>query len=210
MICIPIKQKKISEAIKEVNKAKKHCDILEIWFDEIKDMKEKKLKELFENNKKPIIYKTTTLSKLTKILKFKPQYIDIDISRETTLINEIKTKSPKTKIIISNHNFKKTPSIKEMEKIYLKMKEKKADIFKFAAKANSLIDSLRMLKFLEFLKEKNTKAICVCMGKEGKLTRVSGHIFGNYLMYAPLTGKKQTAEGQIIAKDLKNILKLLK
>ena len=41
------------------------------------------------------------------------------------------------------------------------------------------------------------------MGKCGKITRATGHLFGNYLMYAPLDEKDKTASGQIILKELK-------
>jgi 3-dehydroquinate dehydratase len=41
------------------------------------------------------------------------------------------------------------------------------------------------------------------MGKHGEITRTAGHIFGNYLMYAPLNESQKTAKGQLTVSELK-------
>jgi 3-dehydroquinate dehydratase type I len=83
------------------------------------------------------------------------------------------------------------------------MLSQKADIVKFATQAKKISDSFRMLDFLSSLNGKKQKAICLCMGNEGLLTRISGHLFGNYLMYFSMDEKSKTAEGQITIKKFK-------
>lgn len=205
MFCVPIKNK--AEFFKNFKKAQKRADIIEIWFDKL-NFNENDLKKVFSIKKKPIIYKTEPkLKNLEKILKYKPEYIDIDINLEKTIIKKIKNAAPKMEIIMSFHNFKGTPKDNELNKIVRKMIQKGADIVKIAGYAGDFSDSLRMLNFLEKLSRKKIKAICLCMGENGKITRTVGHIMGNYLTYAPLRLEGKTADGQISLSELKKIIK---
>ena len=187
----------------------KDADIFEIWFDRIDS---KHYPEIFKKIKKPIIYKiekinNKNLKNLKKNIIKKSKYIDIDLNAsvkaEKDLIKKIKKINPKIKVIISYHNFKETPYEKDLKKIYRKMLSQKADIVKFATQAKKISDSFRMLDFLSSLNGKKQKAICLCMGNEGLLTRISGHLFGNYLMYFSMDEKSKTAEGQITIRKFK-------
>ena len=218
MICIPLNPGNFKKLLKDFNKSQKHGDLVEIWFDEIpeKDLTEQNLEKILQLKKKPIIYKTNTKlqvklpkNNLGKILKhIKIDYIDLDIKTPINLVKTIKKLSPKSKIIISYHNFKSTPKDSELAKIAKKCLEKGADIVKIATFAKTISDSLRMLKFME-QQIRRSKAICLCMGEKGLITRLAGHLFGNYLMYAPLELKKKTAEGQVEVKELKNFQNLI-
>ena len=236
MICIPIKTKNFKKLMEDFRISQGFGNLVEIWFDEIpeKDLTEQNLKKILQLKKKPIIYKTQAIASVPTIKKFceakhqfKIDYIDMDIETPVNLIKTIKKLSPKSKIIISYHNFKSTPKDNELKRIAKKCLKKGADIIKIAAFAKTVKDSIRMLKFLEqtkrsfvlankgFCVSKNTstvkvKAICLCMGEKGRITRMAGHLFGNYLMYAPLELKKETAEGQIDVKKLRNFQNLIK
>ncbi|MFC1615981.1 type I 3-dehydroquinate dehydratase [Patescibacteria group bacterium] len=209
MICIPLKYKSLNTLLKKHSQAQKKADVMEIWFDEISIIKEEELKKFFRQKRKPIIYKAgKNIKKISKIINYKTEYIDLDVATSSNIINNVKKQSPKTKLIISYHNFKKTPPQKELEKIISKIKKKKADIIKIATYAKNFQDSLRMLELLS-QESKKSKIICICMGKQGEITRAAGHLLGNYLMYAPLESKQKTAPGQIEFDDLKKIQNML-
>ena len=202
MICVPIKNKNINTIIKKLIISQKNADLTEIFFDEISNINVEKLKKIFNKKNKPIIYKSYGyLPYLEQVLAFAPEYIDLDINTSIKIINFVKKISPKTKIIISYHNFETTPPINVLEALIKKMKQKKADIFKIATYANEISDSIKILSFLST--KKQLDIICLAMGKYGKITRATGHLLGNYLMYAPLDEKDKTASGQIILKELK-------
>ena len=203
MICIPIKKKTSASVVDNLEEAQKVGDIIEIWFDEINDLTDKKLKEIIKKNKLPLIYKSSG-EKIELVLKGGIDFIDLDLETPSASIKLVKKISPTTKIILSHHDFKKTPSIEELKKIATRMRKKGADISKIAATAQSLQDSLEMLQFVKEESEKS-KVIGLCMGEEGKITRTTGHLFGNYLMYAPLKRSDNTAPGQIEAEKLKEI-----
>lgn len=204
MICVPIKKKKFEDALKLLKKAQR-TDLIEIWGNP--NLTFAQVGKLFKASKVPIIYKSSgEIREISLFLKHKPEFIDIDI-KKLNLIKKIRQLSPKTKIIISYHNFEKTPPNKDLEAKAKKMFDFGADIAKIAVFAKKPEDSIRVLSLLEKFNMKNKKVIFLCMGEHGKITRMAGHLFGNYLTYAPLDAKDKTADGQITLKELKCLLK---
>lgn len=204
MICAPIKKQTTSSLIKAIKEAQKYVEVVEVWFDELKSLNDKDLKNIFAIKTHPFIYKCQNIENIETILKFKPEYIDLDIDTPSKFIKKI---GPKTSLIISYHNFKKTPSTKTLKALAKKIKSKGADIIKIATQANDFEDSIRMLSFLSELHEKGERAICVCMGEKGQITRTAGLTLGNYLMYAPIKESDASAPGQLTVKQLQWHLK---
>jgi 3-dehydroquinate dehydratase type I len=204
MICAPIKKKTIGPLLKAIKEAQKHVEVLEIWFDQITSLKDADLKKIFAAKKRPFIYKCENPKNIDMILKYKPEYIDIDVETPKNTVKKIGTKATK---IISSHNFKETPPLKDLKALAKKIKAKGADIIKIATQANEFEDSIRMLSVLTELHAHQQKAICICMGEKGQITRTSGLILGNYLMYAPIKDFDASAPGQLTVKQLKWHLK---
>lgn len=207
MICAPLKKKTVFSLLKSLREAQKVVDIIEVWFDELGELNEEKLNKIFADKRLPFIYKCQRPENIEKILQKKIEFIDLDISTPAKVIKEIRKKSPKTLLIISFHDFNQTPPTKTLKNIAKKMKSKGADIIKIATQAKTFEDSIRMLSFLSELHAKGEKAICLCMGAKGEITRTAGHLLGNYLMYAPIKDSDKTAPGQIIVNKLKWLLK---
>lgn len=208
MICIPIRKKRINSLLGDFKEAQKIAEVTEIRFDDIKSKKQD-LEKIFNLKKKPIIYKVTNGKNLKNTEQFKIDFFDLDHKTNKKEIALIKKYHPESKIIISYHDFKKTPSPKQLQKKLGEIKKRNADIIKIATIAKTPKDSITMLRFLSE-NSKNAKLIVVCMGKHGKITRAAGHLFGNYLMYAPLREGEKTAPGQIDIHKLKQIQCLLK
>ncbi len=208
MICIPIKVKTSTLLMKEIKEAQKKADIIEIWFDEVK-ITESALSQIFKIKKRPFIYKITNAKNIKILTRFKPEFLDIDYKTSKKNLEFIQKNFPKSKKIISYHNFKKTPSKNQIKKVFTKIKNMAADIIKIAVTAKKFSDNLIVLEFLAKTSQKN-KIIALCMGQKGILTRVAGHLFGNYLMYAPLKEDKKTAKGQVEISKLKQLQCLLK
>lgn len=201
MICVPLKKHKT--LLKDIKEAEKIADLTEIWFDSLPSKFD--ISEVFKKAKKPILYKCLDYSNLEKVLFFKPAYIDLDLSVDSKTIAQVSKISPNTKIILSHHDFKKTPSTRDLKASITKMFRRKAHIAKIAVTAKSFEDSLSILELLAHTTQKGKKLILIAMGKHGQITRSTGHLFGNYLMYAPLRETDKTASGQLTAKELKKI-----
>ncbi len=211
MICVPIKEKDPKVLLKSFEIAQKEADLTEIWFDELgANLNESLVAKIFSKKKKPIIFKSLgNKETLYEILQHPVDYLDLDYKTPRKLIQQLKSKFKETKLIISFHNFKSTPNLKSLIKTANSIDEKGADIIKIATFANNFEDCLKIFSLLEHLKEKDKTAICLAMGKEGKLTRLAGHLFGNYLMYCPLAKDKKTASGQLTVKELCHLKSVL-
>lgn len=178
----------------------KEADLLEVWFDRILDAD---IPNVLRKIKKPFIYKIEKegLKNLKAQVIKHASFVDIDVEVDKAIVANVRTLDKNVKIIISYHNFKSTPPKKELLKILNKMDDKKADIFKFATYAKSLSDSIAMLDFLSGLSVEKRKAICICMGNNGVITRIAGHLFGNFCMYFTANEKTKTADGQMTIKE---------
>ena len=113
MICIPVISRDMVSAIKDIKKANKIADIIELRIDFVSDLD---LKKLIDAAEKPIIvtnrrksengnFKGTEgerLSLLKKAIELGADYVDIEINADYKQIIKNKKKS---KIIVSYHNF---------------------------------------------------------------------------------------------------------
>ncbi len=116
----------------------------------------------------------------------------------------------KSQIIISHHDFKKTPSLNWMLKTAHEMKKKGADIVKIAVMARSLEDTFTVISLAQLLQAEKIPHILIAMGKKGVLSRVLTPFLGGTIMFAPLTAKKATASGQLTVSELKKAWSLIK
>jgi 3-dehydroquinate dehydratase-1 len=107
-------------------------------------------------------------------------------------------------VIISTHDFQKTPGNDVMKRIIIDSFAAGADIAKLAVIPNSLADVLRLLDVTLLSKG----AVCtIAMGEQGKFSRVVAPVYGSVMTYGYV--EKATASGQLRVDELRQILKLL-
>lgn len=113
------------------------------------------------------------------------------------------------KVIMSNHDFHKTPPKEEIVKRLCKMQELGADIPKIALMPQSKDDVLTLLAATLEMYEKHADRpiITMSMSKTGVISRLSGELFGSAATFGAL--KKASAPGQIAVKDLRAVLTVL-
>jgi len=146
------------------------------------------------------------LNLIKKAIECNAKFVDIELREEKNkefvkFRDEI---GSKTKIIISYHDFEKTPSKEKLVEIVEKALSL-GDIAKFATMANSKED---VLNILEVINKYPGKIIGIGMGEKGKLTRILGVYFGSILTFASYKGKS-SAPGQVDVDTLKEILRLM-
>ena len=126
-------------------------------------------------------------------------YTDIELA--TLEKNNLRfTKPERSKLLISYHNFAKTPSLKSLEAIKKKMLTHKPAVIKIATMVNKVTDIATLTAFLMETIEEGVKVILIGMGAKGMLTRVFFPLIGSEATYAPTT--KQTAPGQLSREQL--------
>ena len=104
------------------------------------------------------------------------------------------------KKILSHHDFSKTTE--NVSEIYERLSSAGAAIIKIAVQAADITDSIPVWKLLGRAKAEKKQIIPIAMGEAGKWTRVLGLAHGAFMTYASLEAGKETADGQISAKDL--------
>lgn len=113
------------------------------------------------------------------------------------------------KVIMSNHDFSKTPPKEEIVRRLCKMQELEADIAKIALMPQNKEDVLTLLAAtLEMHKKHaNDPVITMSMSKAGIISRLAGEVFGSAATFGAV--KKASAPGQISVTDLRSILTVL-
>lgn len=113
------------------------------------------------------------------------------------------------KIIMSNHDFVRTPAKEEIISRLIHMQELGADILKIAVMPQTSEDVLTLLSATNTMKESYAvkPLITMSMGSLGVVSRLCGSIFGNAMTFG--TAGKVSAPGQIDAEALKNILEIV-
>ncbi len=112
-------------------------------------------------------------------------------------------------VVMSNHDFNKTPPKEEITERLKSMQALGADLAKIAVMPNSAEDVLTLLSATN---DMNTiysykPVITMAMGKLGLISRLSGSTFGSAMTFG--AAGKASAPGQIDAKELEEILKVI-
>lgn len=196
------------------------ADVIEIWLDSIADVR---LAEIFfeeENIEAPLLFVNKApfeggdflgtpeerVDVLVEMFERGAAYVDVALQTPEPLIKRlVKARGKRGKLIISYHNFKTTPSLKELKTIVLDAKKKGADIVKLATFVATLDENVELLEITRWAKSKKIALITVGMGDAGRLSRVMTPLFGSLMYYAPLIPAHATAPGQFIKGDLEQI-----
>jgi 3-dehydroquinate dehydratase-1 len=111
-------------------------------------------------------------------------------------------------VILSYHDFKKTPEEDAMAAVLEEEENTGASIAKLAVTANSSTDITRLLNVTHEMEKQLKIPICtISMGELGAISRIAAPIFGSAITYGYVT--RETAPGQISVSDLDSALKAL-
>ena len=113
------------------------------------------------------------------------------------------------KVVMSNHDFFKTPAKEEIVSRLTKMTELNADLPKIAVMPQSEADVLTLLCATNEMKQKyaDQPIITMSMAGMGVISRLAGECFGSVLTFG--AAKKASAPGQIAVEDLNTVLQIL-
>ena len=111
------------------------------------------------------------------------------------------------RVIISYHDFSKTPDITVMQNIISDCFDAGADIAKLAATPHSYEDALSLLKLTLNCARAPAQVCIIGMGGYGVHTRVIAPIYGSALAYTSVGAA--TAPGQIGIRELRGMLEML-
>ncbi|EDS78312.1 3-dehydroquinate dehydratase, type I [Clostridium botulinum C str. Eklund] len=232
-VCTPLVGRSLKELKEEINLLKNiECDLVEFRADFFNDIENiQKVKEVLLETRevlkeKPILFTFRSYKeggerevsdkfyfKLNKeIIKTKLiDAIDIELfNEEESILELIKIAHDEdVKVIMSNHDFEKTPPKEEIISRLLRMQKLGADVTKIAVMPKCSSDVLTLLEATNEMKTKYAECPFITMSMEGigMISRISGEIFGSAATFG--ASKKASAPGQLQVKELKKILNVV-
>jgi shikimate dehydrogenase/3-dehydroquinate dehydratase type I len=240
MICIPITAASHKEALRDIERSCSIVDFIELRMDLISDgllpdlisaargcsgsvkiivtsRKKEEAAAAGEFLAREAGTKDTSAEKtamLKKAIDCGADYVDIELSEGGAAIEELKSYCEKlggkTKIIVSYHNIKMTPTLTRLKEIFNRCAKTKPAIVKIVTLANTPEDNLKVLSLIPYARKNLQDIIALCMGDEGRISRVVAPFLGNYLSFATLEQGVESAPGQLTIQEMKQINKLVK
>jgi 3-dehydroquinate dehydratase/shikimate dehydrogenase len=194
------------------------ADIVELRLDHLREVNEHVVRDLVAARTVPVIVtiraaweggkfggcEADRLRMLKEAVTAGAEYVDLEYvawrdHRDTCkhLMEAIHRHAPATKLILSQHDFKRTPG--NLDAIFAEMESSDADIIKLATTARQITDSLRMLQSLKYALR---PTIGLCMGGAGVITRILAGKAGAYLTFCSLEAGEEAAPGQVPVADM--------
>ena len=138
--------------------------------------------------------------------------IDIEVAKLTENETDVVSfaKQNNVKVLLSSHDFSKTPTENELTEIIYDMRYLGADICKVAVMPNNMTDCLTILQSSNRIQteRQNIPFILIGMGEIGRLTRLTGELFGSVLTFAS-SGRRDSAPGQMKIPELRKGLDII-
>ncbi len=194
---------------------------IEVWLDHIEDLEEPFVMELTEKfqDRLLLLFRRQKLEepimseerrrKLLLSLNGTKSLIDFNITTQIKDVEFIKEQKLHIPLLLSYHNYEKTPDRKSLQEIIDLMAQYSPEIYKSATFCQTDEDALMLLDVLLQLKKEQKKYIILGMGDKGKITRIFGTLWGNQMIFAPATSAEQSDPGQLTKQQLENIFKTL-
>ncbi len=221
-ICVAVAASDTKSAIASVQPVIDLVDVVEVRLD---GMQERQIPELCKGIARPLlltnraeweggVFKGSEEERLRPLLDGVRQgaaYIDLELKTTIQLRRQLldAMQESQTRLIVSHHNFAKTPDSASLSEILRQQMESGADIGKIVTMAHDHLDVLRVLALQEEAYKNNFPLIAFCMGEAGRLSRVVTLLLGGFMTYAALDAAQATAPGQLTVGELKTALTIL-
>ena len=221
----------MAQAKKAMSKIRGKADMAELWLDHIRDLD---IGNLLKNKPLPVICVCKRPNEkglfkgswpdvadiLLTASRNGAEYIDLPFDMPKNLnkkcVQMVKgcksavvdqmsnVKCQRSKVIISLHDFKNTPSVEMLVKKAMEMRKLGADIVKISVTAKTFADAVKVIILAKELEQRKIPHIVISMGKKGILSRVLTPMLGGTIMFAPLTKTKSSAPGQLTVDELRS------
>lgn len=135
-------------------------------------------------------------------------FVDVELEAPQAYRQEIvrKARAIGCRVIISHHDYERTPDAAALRKAVARCFRCGADIAKIACRVNADCDNARLLGLLDCQR----KLVVVGMGPKGRITRIAAPLLGSRFTFASATAGKETAEGQVGRAELERIIRILR
>lgn len=215
-ICVPVTGNSFEDFLNNLDNIQHVADFIELRLDCIPDLDEEKMKMLkafitkeciitFRKKEEGGANQVSTARRfffLETAIKLGFDFIDVEMDSADKFF-ETKPDRKKTKIILSFHDFEKTPP--NLEEILKKMEHWKPDVCKIITTPQSQKDIERLYQFI--LKNKSQNIVCFGLGDIAQQTRIITPFLGS-LWTCASSENTEKGEKQMDIQTMKTIYSL--
>ena len=228
-ICVPVVETKTEKIIQQIQELQ-NCDLIELridFYENIHDLKQvhELLLQVRQQTNLPLLLTYRSLKEGGHIQLSDQEYlslvqtacqsgcidiVDIELESGNMLVYQLVEIAHQNhvKVLMSYHDFEKTPAVMEMKERLEKMEIMGADICKIAVMPFSYKDVIQLLNTTMEMSQRLTRPlVTMSMGKIGKITRIVGELVGSSITFASVG--QSSAPGQLTLEDMQTLLEVI-
>jgi len=135
-------------------------------------------------------------------------YVDWEFRPEEPLPDELSVM--RERVILSYHDFEKTPADKELESLFDQMVASNTGVVKVVTLAQRIEDNISLLNLIKRGRKRGKEVVAFCLGPLGRISRLACLLMGGAFTYAALESGAEAAPGQLTLAEMLQLLELLK
>jgi len=219
-IAIPICAGDTAEALEKMQRGAALAQVLEIRLD---GMEKFDLHQILGSAPRPVIvtyrskkeggngraHYATRIRLLREAIEEGADFVDVEFSMPLIYREPLFRNRKRTRVIVSRHILNGTPSGEALTNLLGKMAATGADIVKIVSRAREFEDNRRVLELLPPARRLGIPLITFCLGPRARVSRILSPLLGGFLTFASLEEGEESAEGQVPAREMKEILSRL-
>lgn len=228
-ICVPVVETTTEKIIQQIQQLQ-DCDLIELridFYENIHDLKQvhELLLQVRQQTNLPLLLTYRSLKEGGHIQLTDQEYlslvqtacqsgcvdiVDIELESGNMLVYQLVEIAHQNhvKVLMSYHDFEKTPTVMEMKERLEKMEIMGADICKIAVMPFSFKDVIQLLNTTMEMSQRLTKPlVTMSMGKIGKITRIVGELVGSSITFASVG--QSSAPGQLTLEEMQTLLEVI-
>lgn len=228
-ICVPVVETTTGKIIQQIQELQ-NCDLIELridFYENIHDLKQvhELLLQVRQQTNLPLLLTYRSLKEGGHIQLSDQEYlslvqtacqsgcidiVDIELESGNMLVYQLVEIAHQNhvKVLMSYHDFEKTPTVMEMKERLEKMEIMGADICKIAVMPFSYKDVIQLLNTTMEMSQRLTRPlVTMSMGKIGKITRIVGELVGSSITFASVG--QSSAPGQLTLEDMQTLLEVI-
>ncbi|MBM6967008.1 type I 3-dehydroquinate dehydratase [Massilimicrobiota timonensis] len=228
-ICVPVVETITEKIIQQIQELQ-NCDLIELridFYENIHDLKQvhELLLQVRQQTNLPLLLTYRSLKEGGHIQLSDQEYlslvqtacqsgcidiVDIELESGNMLVYQLVEIAHQNhvKVLMSYHDFEKTPAVLEIKERLEKMEIMGADICKIAVMPFSYKDVIQLLNTTMEMSQRLTRPlVTMSMGKIGKITRIVGELVGSSITFASVG--QSSAPGQLTLEDMQTLLEVI-
>lgn len=224
MICLSLEPSTTSEALEIMGRAFSLADMVELRLDAFAELD---LDRLMASAAGPVLVTNRSrneggrfdgteddrCSLIIRAMDLGAHYVDIELSTEAgrlkALVDRARGGRTGTGVILSFHDFEKTPSLGQLLSVAEGAFDRGAHMVKLATMARTMDDNVTILQLVSRLWERNLPVTAFCMGEKGRISRLAAPLFGSAITFASLGRGCESAPGQFTVDEIRRFREIM-